>query len=514
MTLSVKGLTVRYPGVTAVDDLSFDLPDGGSLAVVGESGSGKSTTAAALLGLHRGTRAQVTGTVELDGVDLTTLPDERLRAVRGRRIAMVFQDPLSALDPFFTVGDQIASVYRLHTRAARRASRQKAVEVLNRVGIPDAARRVRAHPHEFSGGMRQRALIAMALALEPSVLVADEPTSALDVTVQAQILTLLADLRAQSGMALLFVTHDLAVAAQIADDVLVMRHGRAVERGPVRRVLTAPAEPYTRELVDAVPRLHTPRAAPEPAAPRNAAVTVHGVSHHYRRGAHALKGISLEVREGETLGIVGESGSGKSTLARIMAGLLPPTHGRVAFDGGPRMRQMVFQDPASSFNPRRQIGASVAEPLLTARSGPAGDAVSDAVGDALERVGLGPEYTARYPHELSGGQRQRAAIARALIARPKLMICDEAVSALDVTTQAGILRLLTDVQRELGLAMVFVSHDLAVVRQVSDRVAVMKDGELVELADAETLFEAPQHPYTRLLLSTAPALDGDRPDSH
>ncbi|OKJ43774.1 dipeptide ABC transporter ATP-binding protein [Streptomyces sp. CB01580] len=570
--VDVSGLSISFGDVRAVEDLSFSLEAGGALGVVGESGSGKSASAYALLGLHRGTGAEVRGSIRVAGVDVDAADDAELRALRGAKAAMVFQDPLSSLDPYYAVGDQIAEVYRVHNRVSRRAARARAVEVLDRVGIPDAVRRSRSRPHEFSGGMRQRALIAMALACEPRLLIADEPTTALDVTVQAQILDLLHDLRRETGMGLLLVTHDVGVAAESVDEVLVMRSGRAVERGPVGEVLVAPREPYTRALLAAVPRIpasgpgggsgsagavvapREPADGPSGAAgpsgagrPSGAAgssgaagagaargrgdyggalvedagdagdvgdvgdagealveaVDVRQVFGRGRSAQVAVDGVSLTVRRGETLGIVGESGSGKTTLGRMLVGLLEPTSGRIARDA---RVQMVFQDPVSSLNPRRSVGESVADPLRA--SGERDEAVIRArVGDLLKRVGLDPGQYDRYPHEFSGGQRQRVGIARALAAEPELIVCDEAVSALDVTTQAQVIGLLERLRRELGLALVFIAHDLAVVRQVSDRVAVMRRGRIVEEGEADRVYSAPRDPYTKQLLAAVPVLD-------
>jgi peptide/nickel transport system ATP-binding protein len=548
----VDGLTVDFGGLRAVDGLSFTLAQGAALGLVGESGSGKSTVASALLGLHRGTGAVVGGSVRVAGVDPALASEEELRRLRGGTAAMVFQDPLSSLDPYYAIGDQIAEVYRVHTRATRRAARARAVEVLDRVGIPDAVRRSRARPHEFSGGMRQRALIAMALACEPRLLIADEPTTALDVTVQAQILDLLHALRQETGMGLLLVTHDVGVAAESVDDVLVMRHGRAVEHGPATEVLAAPAEAYTRELLAAVPRVDAPRvgavgagdaggaggsggadesggaaagaAAAAGAGAGEVVLEAVGLRREFGRGRRtvvAVDDVSLTVRRGETLGVVGESGSGKTTLGRMLVGLLEPTAGQVRYEGRPHTGvrpavQMVFQDPVSSLNPRRSVGESIADPLRAraARDRSAREArdarearIQGRVRDLLERVGLDPAHYDRYPHEFSGGQRQRIGIARALAADPRVIVCDEPVSALDVTTQAQVVALLGELQRELGLALVFVAHDLAVVRQVSDRVAVMRRGRLVEYGPADQVYDAPEDPYTRQLLAAVPALD-------
>ncbi|MFD9324129.1 dipeptide ABC transporter ATP-binding protein [Streptomyces sp. NPDC060053] len=558
--VEVTDLTVEFGALRAVDGLSFRLAEGAALGLVGESGSGKSTVASALLGLHRGTGAAVGGSVRVAGTDVRTASDEELRRLRGGRAAMVFQDPLSSLDPYYAIGDQIAEVYRVHTRVSRRTARARAVRVLERVGIPDPVRRSRSRPHEFSGGMRQRALIAMALACEPDLLIADEPTTALDVTVQAQILDLLHTLREETGMGLLLVTHDVGVAAESVDEVLVMRHGRLVEHGPVAAVLAAPAQPYTRELLGAVPRVEARRAAGDgPAKPdargpdvqgpdgqgsdvrrpdaggpradvRRAAVQpsgevvleVHGLRREFGRGKRAfaaVDGVSLTVHRGETVGVVGESGSGKTTLGRMLVGLLEPTAGEVRYEGrvssgvNPTV-QMVFQDPVSSLNPRRSVGESIADPLrapggwgVRGVRGRDEARVRGRVTELLERVGLEAAHYDRYPHEFSGGQRQRVGIARALAAEPRVIVCDEPVSALDVTTQAQVVALLGELQRELGLALVFVAHDLAVVRQVSDRVAVMRRGRVVEEGPADEVYESPRDPYTRQLLAAVPALD-------
>lgn len=522
----VEGLTVDFAtgaeAIRAVDDLSFTLEAGAALGLVGESGSGKSTVAAALLGLHRGTGAEVGGDVRVGGTAVNTVPERQLRALRGAVAAMVFQDPLSSLDPYYAVGDQISEVYRVHTRASRKAARARAVEVLDRVGIPDAARRAGARPHEFSGGMRQRALIAMALACEPRLLIADEPTTALDVTVQAQILDLLHDLRGETGMGLLLVTHDVGVAAESVDDVLVMRHGRQVERGPVATVLGAPREEYTRALLAAVPRVDAAvsrAAAPDERQPLLEAVDLRREFRRGKQTVSAVDGVSLTVRPGETLGIVGESGSGKTTLGRMLVRLLDPTSGRLTYRDQEigalsekelrpcrRELQMVFQDPVSSLNPRRSVGESVADPLRAA--GVLDEqAVTGRVRELLARVGLDPDRYDRYPHEFSGGQRQRVGIARALAAEPRLIVCDEPVSALDVTTQAQVVALLAELQRELGLALVFIAHDLAVVRKVSDRVAVMRHGRIVEQGTVDRVYGSPEDPYTKQLLAAVPALD-------
>ncbi|MEW1900655.1 ABC transporter ATP-binding protein [Streptomyces sp. NPDC086147] len=522
--VDVRDLSVSFDradgSVRAVDGLSLTLAEGRALALVGESGSGKSTVAGALLGLHRGTGAKVTGSVRVGGIDVATAGPADLRRLRGGVAAMVFQDPLSSLDPYYAVGDQIAEVYRIHAGGSRKAARARAVDVLDRVGIPDAARRSRSRPHEFSGGMRQRALIAMALACEPRLLVADEPTTALDVTVQAQILDLLHELRRETGTALLLVTHDVGVAAESVDEVLVMRDGREVERGPVAGVLGAPSEPYTRALLSAVPRLDGPVRAPSEEG--DVLLEAVGLRREFGRGKRAVTAVddvSLTVRAGETLGVVGESGSGKTTLGRMLVRLLDPTGGRLRYrdaeigalserDLRPYRRelQMVFQDPVASLNPRRSVGESIADPLRVAGERDE-KRIRDRVRELLDRVGLDPDRHGAYPHEFSGGQRQRVGIARALAAEPRLIVCDEPVSALDVTTQTQVVELLAALQAELGLGLVFIAHDLAVVRRVSDRVAVMRGGRIVEQGTVEEVYGTPRDPYTRQLLAAVPSPD-------
>ncbi|MEV6346259.1 ABC transporter ATP-binding protein [Actinoplanes sp. NPDC051851] len=510
--LQVEDLHIHFGDVHAVDGLSFSLEAGGSLGIVGESGSGKSATALALLGLQSASLSS--GRIDFDGTDLLRDPD--WRGIRGAQIAMVFQEPLTALNPFQTIGAQIAEVYRLHTGASRRAARERAVEVLGQVHIPDPARRAAAYPHQFSGGMRQRALIAMAIACRPRLIVADEPTTALDVTVQAQILDLLDEVRESTGAALLLISHDLGVVAGSTDAVAVMRHGRAVESGPTAEVLVHPRSDYTKALLDAVPRPRPPRDLGE----RRPLLRLDGVRKEFpqpRRGALrkpspvvAVDGVTLEVAAGETLGIVGESGTGKTTLARMMVGLVPLTAGRITFDGTDIARrrthssiQMVFQDPLSSLNPRRTVGESIADPLRL-------QGIRDPrprVTALLSRVGLAASAYDRYPHQLSGGMRQRVGIARALAPSPRLIVCDEPVSSLDVTTQAQVLTLIEDLREELGFALIFVSHDLAVLRQIADRIAVMKDGRVVELGPTAQVYDTPTHPYTKELLAAVPVTD-------
>ena len=529
--LTVEDLRIEFPGAStpALKGLSFELDAGRALGIVGESGSGKSAAALALLGLHRGTSAEVGGRILLHPragsvdapIEVNTADPATLRRIRGRELAMIFQEPLTSLDPYRRVGEQIAAVHRLHFGTDHEEARKRASAALDQVGI-DARAKYRAYPHEFSGGMRQRALIATALVLEPRVLVADEPTTALDVTVQAQILALLGRLREEIGLSLILISHDLAVVGGNVDDVLVLTDGEEVERGPVRDVLAAPQHDYTKALLAAIPRLDAD--LPEHAIPASAETLLRvsdlNVTFSGRRGAtetRAVDGVSLELLEGESLGIVGESGSGKSTLGRSIVRLQKPTSGRIEFAGrdlgawrGRALRehrkdlQLIFQDPASSLNPRRTIGDSIAEPLIVHGERDRAK-LRAAVDELLERVDLDRSLYHRYPHQLSGGQRQRAAIARALILRPRLVVCDEPVSALDVTTQAQVVRLLRELRAEFELTLVFIAHDLAVVRQVSDRIAVMNQGRIVETLPAAELHTA-QDPYTQALLAAVPEL--------
>ncbi|QUX24956.1 MULTISPECIES: ABC transporter ATP-binding protein [Nocardiopsis] len=570
----VDDLRVAFPtmdgDIQAVDGLSFEVPAGGGLGIVGESGSGKSVTSLALMGLHRGSRAKITGAIEVAGKDVNKLTDGQLRAMRGNDIAMVFQDPMQSLHPQYTIGNQLVEALLVHRPGVSKTeARKHAAEALDRVGIPFPAKRINSYPHEFSGGMRQRVVIAMGLMCDPKVLLADEPTTALDVTVQARILDLLDELRRDLGMALILVSHDLAVVAGSVDEVVVMRHGVAVERGDVRTVLSAPEHPYTQALLAAVPRVEVSRAQrraqdradraerergeqraagavtgetpgregfaaftpKEPEGGREALLTVSGVGQRFKvRGGMwgrstdfwAVKGVSFDLYKGETLGIVGESGSGKSTLSRMVMRLLEPTEGTVVFEGRDithiaehRMRplrrdvQMVFQNPYSSLNPRVTVGDAIGTALRVQGERDT-KKIKREVQELLDRVGLQPNHYNRFPHAFSGGQRQRIAIARALILKPKLIICDEPVSALDVSTQDQVLRLLSELQDDFGLTYIFVAHDLAVVRQVSDRVAVMRKGEIVELGDSDSIYENPQSDYTRQLLNAAPVLDPDQ----
>ena len=524
------GFVTEGGRVQAVDGVSFDLEPGEVLAIVGESGSGKSVTAQTILGLTRSTNARIEGSVKLGAEKLIEADDEVLRGVRGERVAMIFQDPLTSFNPVYKIGWQIAEAIRAHRAGVSESeARERTIELLDSVGIPDAAQRVDDYPHQFSGGMRQRAMIAMALSLEPEVLIADEPTTALDVTVQAQILALLARLNRERGLATILITHDLGVVAEVADRVLVMHEGVIVERGGLDQIFYSPADPYTRKLLDAVVRLDE---APPLRAQRESEplLEVTDLVKHFpvKRGllidrevdrVRAVDGVGFSLRQGETLGLVGESGSGKSTLSRTILQLLAPDSGSVRFEGREiaglsrrqmrplrRQMQMVFQDPYASLNPRKRIGQIVGEPLRL-QGEASGAELRREVQGLLDRVGLSAEHYDRFPHEFSGGQRQRIGIARALALRPKLIIADEPVSALDVSIRAQILDLLSELQSEFGLTYVFVAHDIGVVRHVSDRIAVMYKGKIVEQGAADQVCERPQDAYTKQLLAAVPIPD-------
>jgi peptide/nickel transport system ATP-binding protein len=524
--LEIANLTVELPPGSdrpfALHDVSLTLNAGQILCVVGESGSGKSMTAGAVMRLLPPGVAAVSGQVRLAGRELLTLPEADMRRVRGAEIAMIFQEPMTALNPLRTIGDQIGEGFRIHTSLSRAEIRTRTLALLEEVRLPDPAVAIDAYPHALSGGQRQRAMIAMALALEPAVLIADEPTTALDVTTQAQILALIRDLQLRRGMSVLFITHDFGVVAEIADRVAVMQHGVVVEQGDANQILNHPQHPYTQTLIAAVPPLtaaHHAAVAPGPPI-----LVLDGISKTYgKRGlfrkagriVHAVADVSLSLPRGSTLGIVGESGSGKSTLARCIVRLLDTDAGSIRLDGidltrlssramrqEARRVQMVFQDPYASLNPRRRAGELVAQ-------GPMVHGVSRT--EAMERarelfalVGLPPEAMQRFPHEFSGGQRQRIGLARALALRPELLVADEAVSALDVSVQAQVLRLLADLRERLGLSMLFITHDLRVAAQICDRIAVMRDGAVVEQGTAEQVFGNPTHPYTQALLASVP----------
>ncbi|TAK74350.1 MAG: ABC transporter ATP-binding protein [Aquabacterium sp.] len=520
--LEVEELRVAFGAQPVVHGISFSLRRGECLALVGESGSGKSVSSRALVGLAGPGASVQARRLALEGENLLALPPRRWQALRGARIGFVMQDALGSLDPLKRVGDEVGEPLRLHATLTRAQREARVVGLLRAAGVPEPELRARQLPQQLSGGLRQRALIASAIACNPALLIADEPTTALDATVQAQVLELLAGLR-RADTAMLIVSHDFSVVSRLADRVAVMQHGRIVEQGPVAQVLEQPAHPYTRALLDAARAVHggaaPPRARPVPiqAQPPGPLIEVHEVAKRYPgpdgRERPAVDGASFVLHPGETLGIVGESGSGKTTLTRIVLGLETPDAGHVLRQGldwrrlpaaeQRRLRrgmQVVFQDPLASFDPRYTVERVLHEALAVA-----GHATPEARGrralELLESVKLDPRHLARRPIELSGGQRQRVAIARALAAEPQVLVCDEPVSALDVSVQAQVLDLLADLRERLGLSCLFISHDLGVIRRVSDRVLVMKDGRIVESAPAEQLFAQPRHPYTRELLA-------------
>jgi peptide/nickel transport system ATP-binding protein len=525
-TLAIEDLTVSFTSgresVRAVDGVSLEVRPGEVVAVVGESGSGKSVTSMSALGLLPPT-ATTTGTVRVGGVDVTMLDGPGLRAIRGAEVAMVFQEPMTALNPAFTVGWQVAEALRLHIEdLSKKQALERAAELLEMVGIRDARQRLGQYPHELSGGLRQRVVIAMAIACEPKVLIADEATTALDVTVQAEILDLLRDLRARFGMAMLVITHNMGVVADIADRVVVMYQGKVVEQAAVEDLFARPQADYTQKLLASVPRLARGegRTRVAPTGEESDALSLEHLVVEFRgkggRRTRAVDDVSLTIAKGEVLGLVGESGSGKSTVGRAAIGLLKPTSGSVRLLGealtdvrGRDLRRLrrrcgiVFQDPASSLDPRMTVGDCVAEPL-----------VINGVGDRTERVAallksveLDPALRRRHPHELSGGQRQRVGIARALALDPQLVIADEPTSALDVSVQAAVLEVFLELQQRLGFACLFITHDLAVVGMVSDRVAVMNEGRLVEEGSRDDVLFDSREEYTRRLVTSAPVPD-------
>jgi oligopeptide transport system ATP-binding protein len=519
--LEVSHLSVSFHtrnGVaTAVDDVSFTVEQGQTLGIVGESGSGKSVCCYSLLGLIPCPPGRIeSGRALFAGHDLLQCSDTELRAIRGSRIAMIFQDPMTCLNPFLTVGEQMIEPLLYHRAQSRAEARARAIELFTEVGIRDPHTTIDAYPHQFSGGMRQRVMIAMALIAEPTLLIADEPTTALDVTVQQQILELIDQLRRKRNLAVIFISHDLGVVAQLADHVLVMQQGRCVEQGPTRALFNAPTHDYTRKLLHAIPRGSKPvasRAEPAPLLEVTDLVTRFGEPN---KTITAVNQVSFVLQRGEILGLVGESGSGKSTLGRSLLKLVTPHGGSIRFEGQElmgldaqqmkplrRRMQMIFQDPYASLNPRMTIYDALAEPLLL--HGLADKhTVQAQVLQLMDEVGLARAHVRKYPHEFSGGQRQRIAIGRAIATKPEFVVADEPVSALDVTIQKQILELLLQLVAQHNLSMLFISHDLAVVRYLCDRVMVMRHGCLLETAATESLWMNPQHDYTRTLLAAAP----------
>jgi peptide/nickel transport system ATP-binding protein len=549
--LRIDGLTVEFPTrrqlFTAVDNASLTVEPGQIRGLVGESGAGKSTIGAAIMGLLERPGRIASGHIALGEQQISGLDSAAMQDLRGKRISMIFQDPLTSLNPLFTVGEQLIETIELHLGFSAAQARARAIELLDRVGIPSPETRVDQYPHQFSGGMRQRVVIALALCSEPEIIIADEPTTALDVSIQAQILDLIRELARERQVGVILITHDMGVIAETTDQVTVMYGGKIVESGDTAQVLGAPQHAYTQSLIAAVPRPDLKverfpqvsyggretrfkiedlaRDWPAQPAPDGPLVQVQSLTKRFmdkgslipsrRRYFTAVDDVSFAIRPGEVFGLVGESGSGKSTIARMIAGLYDLDGGEVLFDGRPtrenveafrKQVQMIFQDPYSSLNPRHRVDSIVAEPALHLGIIPK-DKVADRVGELLDRVGLGAEAGLKYPHEFSGGQRQRISIARALATQPRFLICDEPTSALDVSIQAQILNILKDLQEHLGLTMLFISHDLPVVRQMCDRVGVLKNGQLVEMRETEALFAAPEHPYTQELIRLMPKTD-------
>jgi peptide/nickel transport system ATP-binding protein len=540
--LSIHNLTVKADlegeNRTLIDAVSFDLDRGDVLGLVGESGSGKSMICRALMRLLPSKSIAITGgSIKLGGRDLTGLDEKEMLGIRGARIGMIFQNPTSHLDPVMRIGDQISEGIRFHQNKSRSQAKAAAIEILAQVGFPDPQRQYRNYPHEFSGGMRQRAMIAIALSCNPEILIADEPTTALDVTIQAQILALLLDLRDRRGLSIILVTHDLGIVAQVCNRIAVLRAGRLLEQGPKRSVLASPKHSYTRSLLSSHPSM--PKLAPPLPAARQAVAPVKplleiddlvvrfptpglGIFGGARKIA-AVDGVSLQVMPGESVGIVGESGSGKSTLARAILGLTPLSSGHVSFAGQDLAVQqrtaraairsqaaMVFQDPYGALNPRLTVGAMLAEVLRVQGKGAASQ-IPARVNELLDLVGLEREFASRLPRSMSGGQCQRAGIARALAVDPKLIIADECIAALDVTIQAQIVDLFRDLKARMNLTLIFIAHDLAVVRNLCERVVVMHRGRIVEEGRSDSVFANPRDPYTAALISAIPDINPDKP---
>ena len=533
--LTISNLNITLPVGSerdlAVENLSIDLSAGETLCIVGESGSGKSLTARALMGLLPAPHVQVTkGSITFCSEELTQASEQRMRQIRGSEISMIFQEPMTALNPVMTIGGQIDEVFRFHANMSKIDRRKRAIELLKDVHLPDPKQIVAAYPHELSGGQRQRAMIAMALALEPKILIADEPTTALDVTTQAQILKLINEMQDVHESGVLFITHDFGVVADIADRVVVMQYGHVVETGTVKKVLNAPEHSYTQALIASVPslipRAPRPRSQQSVLSAQNVQKSFGGGKSFFgfgkpNRHVRAVEDVTLDLRRGETLGVVGESGSGKSTLARCIIRLLESDSGNILLDGQDisalgrsNMRpyrkkiQMVFQDPFASLNPRIKVGQIISQgPIIQGEAKESAEARSR---ELLEIVGLDERAFNRYPHEFSGGQRQRIGIARALALSPEILVADEPVSALDVSIQAQILQLLDEIREKMKLSMLFITHDLRVAAQVCDRLAVMRFGEIVETGATAEVFQSPQHSYTQELLAAVPGQSWDR----
>ena len=532
--ISVRNLTVEFPlrrGLfTAVDDVSFDIMPGEILGVVGESGAGKSMTGSAIIGLIAPPGRIARGEIIFDGKPIQNLPAAEMNRLRGKRIGMVFQDPLTSLNPLYTVGEQLVETIRRHLPMDEAQARQRAIDLLGEAGIPSPADRIDAYPHQFSGGMRQRVVISLALAAEPELIIADEPTSALDVSVQAQIIRVLKRLCESRGAAVMLITHDMGVIAETANRMIVMNKGKIVETGSVGDIIKRPREDYTQRLIKAIPsikdetRRHVVPLSPKPLLKveklscefdMSSSALERLFSRSGRKTLKAVNDVSFEIQKGSTYGLVGESGSGKSTCARMMVGLIRPTSGKVTLDGddiwdgaGTQRRrqrvQMIFQDPYASLNPRWPVGDIIAEPIRALKLAGSRAEIQERVADLLERVRLDPAAMKKYPHEFSGGQRQRIAIARALSSQPEFIVCDEPTSALDVSVQAQVLDLMRQLQDEFGLTYLLISHNLAVVRQMADSVGVLHQGVLVEQGPVDEIFDSPKAEYTRMLLDAVP----------
>ncbi len=537
--LSVKDLVVEFPFrdevFRAVDGVSFEIAPGEIVGVVGESGAGKSMTGSAVIGLIDPPGRIAGGEIRLSGERIDNLPEAQKAKLRGKRIGMVFQDPLTSLNPLYTVGEQLIETIRTHASVSEAEARQKAVDLLTEAGIPKAAERIDSYPHQFSGGMRQRVVIALAIAAEPELIIADEPTSALDVSVQAQIIKVLKRLCQSRGAAVMLITHDMGVIAQTADRIIVMNRGRIVETGTVLDIIRHPREPYTIKLIDSIPTISREAGyEPGPAVAANdpgAFVRIEKLTRDFELGRtsffklmpgrraeifRAVNEVSFSIEKGKTFGLVGESGSGKSTCAKMIVGLVRPTSGRILVDGqdvwagsaGQQARrrkvQMIFQDPYASLNPRWRVADIIAEPMRTLGIASGRSEIENRVADLLQKVRLDPSAMKKFPHEFSGGQRQRIAIARALSSRPEFIVCDEPTSALDVSVQAQVLDLMAQLQEEFGLTYLLISHNLAVVRQMSSAVGVLHNGVMVESGPVDAIFDAPKADYTRMLLDAVP----------